>query len=190
MCEVNTRFVFSAFSSCFVRFFCAYSFPLCDYCRSAGVPAPVNPSGDKISLDQAMGDLGASVAQAREVLAKSTSTLAAVHKEVLPHDQLPANADGFLSVLGPGSSTSFTRALMVRGSESTFKLILAHEIIGDWAAAMSDLPRRPNRKAMSLKPIAQPAAQLAKTFMVTMDRIAAEAASRVTRGISESASEH
>ena len=45
-------------------------------------------------------------------------------------DQVPANADGFLSVLGPGSSmmASFARALTVLGSESIFKMILAHGI--------------------------------------------------------------
>ena len=125
------------------------------------------------------------------MLAKSTSTLAVVHKEVLPHDQVPANADGFLSVLGPGSLTmaSFARALMVRGSESTFKLILAQGIPGDFAAARSHLPRRPNGKVMSLKPVAQPAEQLAETFMATMDCISAKAANRATRGVSESASE-
>ena len=47
----------------------------------------------------------------------------------------------------------------------------------------------PNGKAVSLKPVAQPAAQLAETFMATMDRIAAEAANRATRGMSESSSE-
>ena len=106
------------------------------------------------------------------MLAKSTSTLAAVHREVLPHNQMPADADGFLNVLGSGTLTmaSFAHALMVRGSESTFKLILAHGILGDFAAAMSDLPRRPNGKAMSLKPVAQPAAQLAETFMATSRR--------------------
>ena len=168
-------------------------FPLCaNIAEAAGVAAPMDPSGDKMSLDQAMYDLGASFAQAREGLAKSTSTLEDVHKQVLPYDQVPANADGFLSALGPGSSTmaSFTRALTVRGSESTFKLILAHRIPGDFAAAMSDLPRRSNGKAVSLKPVAQPAAQLAETFMATMDRIAAEAACRATRGVSESASVH
>ena len=124
--------------------------------EAAGVPAPTDPSGDKMSLKQAIGDLGASVAQAREVLAKSTSTMAAMHREVLPHNQVPANADSFLNVLGPGTSTmaSCARALTVRGSESTFKLILAHGISSDFAVAMSDLPRRSNWKAVSLKPVA------------------------------------
>ena len=54
---------------------------------------------------------------------------------------------------------------------------------------MSDLPRRSNGQAVSLKPIAQPAAQLAETFMATMDRIGAKAARRAARGVSESASE-
>ena len=75
------------------------------FSKAAGVSAPTDPSGDKMSLDQAIGDMGASVAQAREMLAKSTSTLAAVHREVRPHNQMLANADGFLNVLGPGTST-------------------------------------------------------------------------------------
>ena len=77
-----------------------------------------------------MNELGESAAQTREALAKSTSTLEAVHKQVLPHNPLPGDVDGFLGVLGPGSSmmASFARALMVCGSESTFKMILAHRI--------------------------------------------------------------
>ena len=85
--------------------------------------------------------------------------------------------------------TNFARALTVHGSDSTFKIILAHGIPGDFAAAMSDLPRCSSGKAMSLRPVTQQAAQLAETFMATMDRIAAEAARRATRGASESASE-
>ena len=49
----------------------------------------MNSSGDKMSLEQAMNELGESVVQAREALAKSTSTLEAVHKQVLPHNPLP-----------------------------------------------------------------------------------------------------
>ena len=143
-----------------------------------------------MSLEQAMNELGESVTQAREALAKSTSTLEAVDKQVLPHNQLPGDADGYLGVLGPGSSTmaSFARALTVRGSESTFKMILAHGIPGDFASAMADLPRRANGKTVSLKPVTQRAAQLADTFMTTMERLATEAARHVSRGASESAS--
>ena len=159
--------------------------------EAAGVPAPNEMACDKISLDHVIGDMGTSIAQAREVLAKSASILEAVHKEVLPHNEVPATSDGFLNVLGPGTSTmvSFSCTLMIRGSESTFKLILGHGIPRNFATAMSDLPRRPNGKAVSLKGVAQPAAELAKTFMATMDRIAAEAANRATMGMSESASE-
>ena len=42
---------------------------------------------------------------------------------------------------------------------------------------------------MSLKPVTQQAAQLAETFMTTMERLTAEAARRASRGASESASE-
>ena len=134
-----------------------------------------------------MNDLAESVAQAHEVFAKSTSTLEAVHKQVLPHDPLPGDVDGFLGVLGPGSSmmASFARALTVRGSESTFKMLLAHGIPSDFATAMADLPRRVNGKTVSLKPVTQQA----ETFMATMERLAAEAVCRASRGASESAME-
>ena len=157
----------------------------------AGVAAPNVMAGNKMSLGQVIGDLGASVAQAREVLTKSASTLEAVDKEVLPHNEVPATADGFLNVLGPGTSTmaSFARALTVRGSKSTFKLILGHGISGDFATVVSNLPRRPNGKALPLKRVAEPATRLAETFMATMDHITAEAENRATRGMSESASE-
>ena len=151
----------------------------------------MDSSGDKMSLDTAMNELGESIAQARDALAKSTSTLEAVHREVLPQNPLPRDADGFLGVLGPGSSTmaSFARALTVRGSESTFKMILVHGIPGDFASAVADLPTRLNGTTVSLKPMAEQAAQLAKAFMATTERITAEASRRASRGVSESASE-
>ena len=117
-----------------------------------------------MSLDAAMNELGVSIAPAREALAKSTSTLEAVHREVLPQNPLPRDEDGFLGVLGPGSSTmaSFARALTVRGSESTFKMILAHKIPGNFTSAMADLPRRSNGRPVSTKPVAEQAAQAHK----------------------------
>ena len=84
---------------------------------------------------------------------------------------------------------SFARALTVRGSKSTFKMILAHGIPGDFASVVADLPRRSNGRTVSLKPVTQQATQLAETFMTTMERLAAEAARRASRGASESASE-
>ena len=84
---------------------------------------------------------------------------------------------------------SFARALTVRGSESTFKMILAHRIPGDFASVVADLPRRSNGRPVSLKPVAEQAAQLAKAFMATTERLMAEASHRATRGVSESASE-
>ena len=151
----------------------------------------MDPSSGRMSLDVAMNELGESIARAREALAKSTSTLEAVHRSVLPQNPLPRDADGFLGVLGPGSSTmaSFARALTVRGSESTFKMILAHKIPGDFASAMADVPRRPSGKPVSMKPVAQQASELARAFMATTERLAAEVANRPAKGVSESASE-
>ena len=84
---------------------------------------------------------------------------------------------------------SFARALTVRGSESTLKMILAHRIPGNFASAIADLSRRANGRTVSLKPVTQQAAQLDETFMTTMERLTAEAARRTSRGTSESASE-
>ena len=84
---------------------------------------------------------------------------------------------------------SFARALTVRGSESTFKMILAHGIPGDFASAVADLPRRSNGRPVSLKPVAEQAARLADAFMATTERLTAEATRRANRGVSESASE-
>ena len=53
---------------------------------------------------------------------------------------------------------------------------------------MADLPRHANGKTVSLKPVTQQAAQLTETLMTTMERLAAEAARRASRGASESAS--
>ena len=61
----------------------------------------MDSSGDKMSLDTAMNELGESIARAREALAKSTSTLEAVHREVLPQNPLPRDADGFLGGAWP-----------------------------------------------------------------------------------------
>ena len=155
------------------------------------MPTPTDMVGDELSLDRVIGDLGAQFVQAKDSLAKSASTLGAVYKEVLPLGEVPSTADGFAGVLGPGTSTmaSFARALTVRGSESTLKLILGHGIKGDFEAAMSDFPRRPGGKPMSLKSVSEPAARLANMFIATMERRAAEVATRESRARSESVSE-
>ena len=84
---------------------------------------------------------------------------------------------------------SFARALTVRGSGSTFKMILAHRIPGDFASAMADLPRRSNGRPVSTKPVAEQAAQLARAFMATTERLAAGTSHRASKGVSESALE-
>ena len=144
-----------------------------------------------MSLDQAMGDLGATFAQAKDALAKSTSTLGAVYKEVLPQGEVPATAEGFADVLGPGTATmaSFARALTVRGSESTLKLLLGHEIKGDFEAALTDFPRKPGGKLLPLKHVSEPASRLANICINTMERRVAEVAARASRARSEPMSE-
>ena len=155
-----------------------------------GAPAPADVVSDELSLDHVIGDLGAMFVHAKDALAKSTSTLGAVYKNVFPSSEVPATVDGFADVLGPGTSTmaSFARALTVRGSESTLKLILGHGIEGNFEAAMSEFPRKPNGKLVSLKHVSEPAARLANIFIATMERREAEIATRESRARSESMS--
>ena len=50
---------------------------------------------------------------------------------------------------------------------------------------MSDFPRRPNGKIMSLKGVSEPAVGLADIFIATMERCMAEAANHESRARSE-----
>ena len=145
---------------------------------------------DELSLDHAVGDLGTTVAQAKDALAKSASTLGAMYRVVFSSGDLPSTMDGFADVFGPGTSTmaDFARTLTVRGSESTLKLLLGHGIEGDYETALSEFPRKSDGKLITLRGVSEPAARLAETFMATMERRAAEVAARARWSRSESAS--
>ena len=103
---------------------------------------------------------------------------------------MPSTADGFADVFGPGTSTmaDFARALMVRGLESNLKILLGHGLEGDYEKALSEFPRKADRKFVPLKGVSGPAARLAEIFMATMERRAAEVVARLLRAKSESAS--
>ena len=117
------------------------------------MPASADGASDELSLDRVMNDLGTVCTQAKDALAKSASTLGAVYKVVLPSGEVPSTADGFADVFGPGTSTmaDFARTLAVRGSESTLKLLMGHGIECDYEAALSEFPRKPDGKPVSLK---------------------------------------
>ena len=161
------------------------------FAGAVGVPPGVDQLSGNLSLDRAIGDLDVVSTQAKDALAKSTSTLGAVYKDVFPSSQPPSTVDGFADVLGLGTltMTNFARALTVHGSETTLKLLLGHGIEGDFKAALSDFPRKPGGKLVSLKHVNEPAAKLAEIFMATMERRAAEVAARASRARSESMSE-
>lgn len=137
-----------------------------------------------------MDGLGAMCTQAKDAVAKSASTLGAVYKVVFPTGAVPSTADGFADVFGPGTSTmaDFARTLKVRGSESTLKLLMGHGIDCDYEAALSEFPRKPDGKPVSLKGVSGSAARLAEVFMATMERRAVETAARLRRAKSESTS--
>ena len=161
------------------------------YCVEAvGAPASADVASGDLPLDQVVGGLGAVCIQAKDALAKSASTLGAVYKVVFPIGKVPSTADGFAEVFGPGTSTmaDFARTLAVRGSESTLKLLMGHGIDCDYEAALSEFPRKPDGKPVSLRGVTGPAARLAEVFMATMERRATEVAARLLRSKSESTS--
>jgi len=148
-----------------------------------GASASADGTSDDLSLDRVVDDLGAKCTQAKDALAKSASTLGAVYKAVLPNGEVPSTADGFAEVFGPGTSTmaDFARALTVRGSESTLKLLMGHGIACDYESALSEFPRKADGKPVSLKGVSGAAARLAEVFMATMERWAVETAARLLR---------
>ena len=139
-------------------------------------------SGD-LSLEQAVGGLSAVCDQAKDALAKSSSTLGAVYGVVFPTGVVPSTVDGFADVFGPGTSTmaNFARANTVRGSESTLKLLMGHGIACNYEGALSEFPRKPDGKPVSLKGVSGAAARLAEVFMSTMERRATETAARLQK---------
>jgi hypothetical protein len=158
------------------------------YEGAIGAPASADESNDSLSLDRIMNDLSTKCTQATDALAKSASTLGAVYRTVFPTGAMPSTADGFADVLGPGTTTmaDFARTLAVRGSTSTLKLLLGHGIECDYEAALSDFPRKPDGKPLSLKGVSGAAERLAEVFMTTMERRAVETAARLLKSKSGS----
>ena len=186
--EVSNLFVLNLWCGCQASYSDVCSLLICE--EAAGAPTSADKANDDLPLDRVVSDLGVVCTHAKDALAKSASTLGAVYKTVLPSGEVPTTADGFADVFGSETSTmaNFARALSVRGSESTLKLLLGHGLEGDYEKALSDFPRRPDGKPVPLKGVSAPAARLAETFMTTMERRAKEVATRLLRGKSESTS--
>ena len=157
--------------------------PFLNCVEAVGAPASADVASDDLSLEQVVGGLSAVCDQAKDALAKSTSTLGAMYETVFPTGTVPTTADGFANVFGPGTSTmaNFARTLTVRGSESTLKLLMGHGIDCDYEAALSEFPRKSDGKPVSLKGVSGAATRLAEVFMATMERRAAETAARLLR---------
>ena len=81
---------------------------------------------------------------AKKSLETSVQTLGAVFKEVLPKDEVPLTIAGFAARLGPKSKTlkSYAQELMVRGSDSTFKLLLSRGADADYESFLSHFPKK------------------------------------------------
>ena len=154
-----------------------------NHVEAVGAPAAADASSGDLPLDQVVGGLGAVCTQAKDALTKSASTLGAVYQVVFPTGVVPSTADGFAEVFGPGTSTmaNFARVNTVRGSESTIKLLMGHGITCDYEAALSEFPRKPDGKPVSLRGVSGAATRLAEVFMNTMERRAAETAARLQK---------
>ena len=157
--------------------------PVLNCAEAVGALASVDVASDDLSLEQAVGGLGALCNQAKEALAKSTGTLGAVYQVVFPTGVVLSTVDGFADVFDPGTSTmaGFARANTVRGSESTIKLLMGHGIDCDYEAALSAFTQKPDGKPISLKGVSGAAARLAEVFMNTIERRALETANRLLR---------
>ena len=157
--------------------------PVLNCAEVVGAPASADVASEDLSLEQAVGGLGALCNKAKEALAKSTSTLGAVYQVVFPTGVMPSTVDDFANVFGPGTSTmaGFARANTVRGSESTIKLLMGHGMVCDYEAALSAFPQKPDGKPISLKGVSESAARLAEVFMNTMEHRALETANRLLR---------
>ena len=73
---------------------------------------------------------------------------------------------------------AFARDLMVRGPESTLKLLLGNGVAIDYETIMSDFPKKPDGKPLSLKGVTDTAVRLSDICIRTMERRSNEIATR------------
>ena len=119
---------------------------------------------------------------------KSSTALTNIYQGVFPGQAAPKEADALVAPFAAADvMTNYTRTQTVRGSELTFRLLLGHGIAGDFEAAASDFPRRPDGKSKSLTSFKDKAAQLAGKLIDTFERKLAESAAKKGRAQSGSA---
>ena len=161
-----------------------------NFAGTEGTSTSTEPSGDPLSLDRAIEELETTVSKTQGDLAVATSTLGALHAGMCPTNPAPSTVEGLAAALGEGSSivASFARELTVRGSEYTLKLLLGNGVEADFDAALSDFPKKPDGKPLSLRGVTEPSARLSEVCIQTMERRAAavKSSSRKTRAESVS----
>ena len=156
-----------------------------------GAP-PEGTSSANTKLPAAVDLFDRVCAYALTMMKRSSSALANVYQGVFPGQSAPTDAEA-LATPFEGESTmmkDFVRAQTVRGSELTFRLLLGHEVAGNFEAVVSDFPRRPDGKTKSLNNVKAKASQLAVKLIDTFERKlakAADLASKKSRSQSESA---
>ena len=110
-----------------------------------GAP-PEGASSANTKLPAAVDFFDRVCAYALTTLKRSSGALANVYRGVFPGQSAPTDAEALAAPFEGGATTmkDFVRAQTVRGSELTFRLLLGHEIAGDFEAVVSDFPRKPD----------------------------------------------
>ena len=150
-----------------------------------GAP-PEESSSENVDLETAVGFVdrahayaSTALQQSSAELQKSKDALASVHRSIFPNQPLPADVNALAAPFEGEATTlaDYTRAQTVRGSEFTFRLLLGHEVAGDFEAVASDFPRNPDGKTKSLNSVKARASQLAVKLIDTFERKLARTAS-------------
>ena len=153
-----------------------------------GDAPPEGTSSANTTLSAAIDLCNRVCACAADAVKKSSSALTNIYQGVFPGQVAPKEAEALAAPFAEANvMTNFIRTQTVRGSELTFRLLLGHGISGDFEAAASDFPRRPDGKFKSLTSVKDKATQLAGKLIDTFERKLAESAAKKGRAPSGSA---
>ena len=97
---------------------------------------------------------------------------------MLPSAEVPSTVAEFVAQLGPESKTlkDYAQELMVRGSDSTLKLLLSRGMDVDYESILYDFHKKSDGRPSSLKKYSTCVSRLAKSSIATMERRSAAVA--------------
>ena len=114
------------------------------------------------------------------LLLKAKGALAHIHSSVFPKAPPLSSFSELADLFGPGTSTlaDYRREHTVRGSQTTFLMLLGHGIEGDFDKVVSGRPRKPDGKALPLGDFFIQSLQLAQRLAETVEKEAARQAKK------------